>query len=129
MRVATWNINSVRLRLNQVLELISEKKLDVLCLQETKTQDEFFPSSDFAKIGMKYQYYRGEKSYNGVAILSNRKFSGKSYIDYCKKGEQCKSQWNEHAAEGDNWATVRNAQGRFCFSENHTIVFFCSLGG
>ena len=44
MRVATWNINSVRLRLNQVLELISEKKLDVLCLQETKTQDEFFPS-------------------------------------------------------------------------------------
>ena len=39
MRVATWNINSVRLRLNQVLELISEKKLDVLCLQETKTQD------------------------------------------------------------------------------------------
>ena len=56
MRVATWNINSVRLRLNQVLELISEKKLDVLCLQETKTQDEFFPSPDFAKIGMKSGY-------------------------------------------------------------------------
>ena len=68
MRVATWNINSVRLRLNQVLELISEKKLDVLCLQETKTQDEFFPSDDF-KNWMKYQYYRGEKSYNGVAIF------------------------------------------------------------
>jgi len=87
MRVATWNINSVRLRLNQVLELISEKKLDVLCLQETKTQDEFFPSSDFAKIGMKYQYYRGEKSYNGVAILSTVEFIDTGYVDYCKKGD------------------------------------------
>ena len=83
MRIATWNINSVRLRLNQVLDFINEKKIDTLCLQETKTQDEFFPSADFTKIGMKHQYYRGEKSYNGVAILSNTKFTNMSYIDYC----------------------------------------------
>ena len=70
MRIATWNINSVRLRLPQVLKLVEDKKIDLLCLQETKTQNEFFPSEEFSKIGMKYQYYRGEKSYNGVAILS-----------------------------------------------------------
>jgi exodeoxyribonuclease-3 len=87
MRIATWNINSVRLRLSQVLELVKEKKIDTLCLQETKTQDEFFPSADFTKIGMKYQYYRGEKSYNGVAILSNTEFKDMSHLDYCKKGD------------------------------------------
>ena len=87
MRIATWNINSVRLRLKQALKFIEEKNIDTLCLQETKTQDEFFPSADFLKAGMKYQYYRGEKSYNGVAILSNTKFTDMSYIDYCLKGD------------------------------------------
>ena len=43
MKIATWNINSVRLRLNQVLRFIQEQQIDVICLQETKTQDQFFP--------------------------------------------------------------------------------------
>ena len=59
----------------------------MLCLQETKTQDEFFPSEEFSKIGMKYQYYRGEKSYNGVAILSTSEFKDTGYVDYCKKAD------------------------------------------
>ena len=71
MRIATWNINSVRLRIFQVLKFVQEQNIDILCLQETKTEDKFFPSESFEKIGMKHQYYRGEKSYNGVAILSN----------------------------------------------------------
>ena len=87
MRIATWNINSVRLRLNQVLNFVNERKIDTLCLQETKTQDEFFPLDDFIKAGMKYQYFRGEKSYNGVAILSNTKFTDMNHTDYCKKGD------------------------------------------
>ena len=87
MRIATWNINSVRLRLKQVLKFIEEKNIDTLCLQETKTQDEFFPSADFLKAGMNYQYFRGEKSYNGVAILSNTKFTDMSYINYCLKSD------------------------------------------
>ena len=62
MRIASWNINSVRLRLEQVLKFVQDQNIDVLCLQETKTQDEFFPSEGFKKIGMKYQYFRGEKS-------------------------------------------------------------------
>ena len=87
MRIATWNINSVRLRLPQVIKFIKDQNIDLLCLQETKTQDEFFPSADFLKIGMKYQYFRGEKSYNGVAIISNTQLTDLNYIDFCKKGD------------------------------------------
>jgi exodeoxyribonuclease-3 len=87
MRIATWNINSVRLRLHQVLRFIKEQNIDVVCLQETKTPDEYFPSEDFKKIGMEYQYYRGEKSYNGVAILSKIKFTEKEHINWCEKGD------------------------------------------
>ena len=70
MRLATWNINSVRLRLHHVLRFIKEQNIDVICLQETKTEDEYFPISQFIDAGMKYCNFRGEKSYNGVAILS-----------------------------------------------------------
>ena len=55
MRVATWNINSVRLRLPQVLRFIKEKRIDILCLQETKTEDKFLPSDSFEKIVMNKQ--------------------------------------------------------------------------
>ena len=85
MRLATWNINSVRLRLPQVLRFIKEKRIDILCLQETKTEDKFFPSESFEKIGMKHQYHRGEKSYNGVAILSNFKLEDENFINWCGK--------------------------------------------
>ena len=87
MRIATWNINSVRLRLNQVIKFIQEKEIDVICLQETKTPDEYFPSEDFKKIGYIHQYYRGEKSYNGVAILSKIEFSYTNFINWCTKDD------------------------------------------
>ncbi|NCF46687.1 MAG: exodeoxyribonuclease III, partial [Alphaproteobacteria bacterium] len=67
MRIATWNINSVRLRLSQVLRVLEEYDFDVLCLQETKTQDVSFPANEIAEAGWPYQAIRGEKSYNGVA--------------------------------------------------------------
>jgi exodeoxyribonuclease-3 len=87
MRIATWNINSVRLRINHVIKFIKNHDIDIMCLQETKAQDEFFPSDDFLKIGMKHLYFRGEKSYNGVAILSKIKFKEKEYINWCNKGD------------------------------------------
>jgi len=87
MKIATWNINSVRLRIAQILKFINDQSIDLLCLQETKTQDEFFPSDEFLKIGMKYQYFRGEKSYNGVAILSKIKFEENGYINWCNKDD------------------------------------------
>jgi exodeoxyribonuclease III len=70
MRIATWNINSVRLRLELVLAFLEEYAPDVLCLQETKCPDEFFPAAAFAERGYVHQHFQGMKSYNGVAILS-----------------------------------------------------------
>ena len=85
MRIATWNINSVRLRIHHVLRFIKEQNIDVMCLQETKTPDEFFPKDELENCGFKHLYYRGEKSYNGIAIISKFEFSDTSYINWCKK--------------------------------------------
>ncbi len=85
MRIATWNINSVRLRIAQVVRFVEDHKIDILCLQETKTPDEFFPKDELQKFGFQYQYYRGEKSYNGVAIISKFEFKDYGYINWCKK--------------------------------------------
>ncbi len=87
MRIATWNINSVRLRIHHVLRFIKEQNIDVMCLQETKTPDEYFPQNEFKDMGFKYQFYRGEKSYNGVAILSKYKFDKSKYINWCNKND------------------------------------------
>ena len=70
MKIATWNINSVRLRIQLVTKFLQEHDIDVLCLQETKTQDEQFPVQAIAKAGWPNIAIGGEKSYNGVAILS-----------------------------------------------------------
>ena len=87
MRIATWNINSVRLRIAHILKFIKINHIDVMCLQETKTQDKLFPLDEFSKIGMNQQYFRGEKSYNGVAILSKLKLEENGYIDWCNKDD------------------------------------------
>lgn len=72
MKIASWNVNSLRVRLPQVLEWLSENPVDVLALQETKTQDPDFPSEDIKAAG--YQVvYSGQKTYNGVAILAKHK--------------------------------------------------------
>ena len=69
MKVATYNVNSIRQRLPIVLDWIAENKPDVLCLQETKVQDQDFPVEAIRKAGY-YAVYRGMKAYNGVATLS-----------------------------------------------------------
>ncbi len=69
MKIATWNVNSVRTRLEQVVGWLQDNPNDVLCLQETKVVDESFPRSTFTDLG--YQVYAfGQKSYNGVALIS-----------------------------------------------------------
>ncbi len=83
MRIATWNINSVRLRIAHVLRFVEEYDIDVICLQETKTEDQFFPINEFIKIGMKHYSFRGEKSYNGVAILSKMPIKNKNFKLWC----------------------------------------------
>ncbi len=69
MLIATWNVNSIRTRLTQVIEWMNQVNPDILCLQETKVIDNDFPSEAFEKLGYSVEVY-GQKSYNGVAILS-----------------------------------------------------------
>jgi exodeoxyribonuclease-3 len=70
MRVLSWNINSLRLRLPLLAKLIRDQQPDVICLQETKVQDHDFPRDWFAEQGYPHLLAAGIKSYNGVAIAS-----------------------------------------------------------
>ena len=74
MRIATWNINSVRLRAPLLKELAKVENPDVICLQETKTPDEHFPVDQIKAIGYEHMHFHGMKGYNGVAILSRAPF-------------------------------------------------------
>jgi len=67
--IATWNVNSIRSRIDHVKEWLIANKVDILCLQETKTEDQFFPVEVFLSLGYKV-LISGQKSYNGVAIIS-----------------------------------------------------------
>lgn len=69
MKIATWNVNSIRVRLPHVLDWLAQQQPDVLCLQETKVIDENFPVEDFRQAGY-FSAYAGQKTYNGVATLS-----------------------------------------------------------
>lgn len=70
LRIATWNINSVRLRIELVARYCKLHQPDILCLQETKTQDQHFPVKAFHDMGYPHLLFDGQKSYNGVAIIS-----------------------------------------------------------
>jgi exodeoxyribonuclease-3 len=69
MKIATWNVNSLKVRLPQVLDWLAAARPDILCLQETKTTDENFPVEAIEAAGY-HSVYSGQKTYNGVAILS-----------------------------------------------------------
>jgi len=69
VQIATWNVNSVRTRLEQVLAWLDTVQPDLLCLQETKVDDPLFPAAAFEKAGW-HVLIHGQKSYNGVALLS-----------------------------------------------------------
>ncbi|MBB5074237.1 exodeoxyribonuclease-3 [Bartonella callosciuri] len=84
-RIATWNINSIRLRLAQVLQYLEIFPADVLCLQETKCSDALFPVEDFEAAGYKYIALNGQKSYNGVAIISRLPFKSVEKRFFCQK--------------------------------------------
>lgn len=71
MKIATWNVNSVKARIDTVLAWLKEANPDVVCLQEIKTTDEGFPADAFESLGYNCAVH-GQKSYNGVAILSRR---------------------------------------------------------
>lgn len=71
MRIATWNVNSVRARMEALLGWLAERRPDVVCLQETKCADEVFPRLELEELGYEVALY-GQRTYNGVALLSRR---------------------------------------------------------
>ena len=71
MKIASWNVNSLKVRLPQVLDWLATADADVLCLQETKLTDENFPADEIKAAGY-HVIYSGQKTYNGVAIISKQ---------------------------------------------------------
>ena len=71
MKIATWNVNSLSVRLPQVLDWLAAHPVDVLALQELKLTDDKFPAAAFAEAGWQAQWF-GQKTYNGVALISRR---------------------------------------------------------
>ena len=69
IRIATWNVNSLKVRLPHVIDWLSANPVDALCLQETKLEEQAFPHAELEAAGYR-AVHSGQKTYNGVAILS-----------------------------------------------------------
>ena len=87
LKIATWNINSVRLRIDLVTKLLAEEAPDVLCLQETKCPDDLFPEKAIRKAGYEHIAKRGQKGYHGVAIVSRVPLEAPSTKEFCGKSD------------------------------------------
>ncbi|MFV0408124.1 MAG: exodeoxyribonuclease III [Paracoccus sp. (in: a-proteobacteria)] len=101
--IATWNINSVRLRAALVERLLREEAPDILCLQEIKSPVEKVPMESFAALGYRYMVARGQKGYNGVAILSRLPLEDAGDRDYAGLGHA-----RHVAAKLENGVTIHN---------------------
>jgi exodeoxyribonuclease-3 len=87
LTITTWNINSVRFRLNLVSRFLRAAQPDVLCLQETKCVDAVFPLKRFRRLGYEHIALNGQKGYHGVAVLSRVPFETTSRRGFCNKND------------------------------------------
>ncbi|MEO9576585.1 MAG: exodeoxyribonuclease III [Tateyamaria sp.] len=101
--LATWNINSVRLREPIVLKLLKEQGPDVLCLQECKSPVDKIPREGFAALGYKHMVARGDKGYNGVATLSKTPIEEVGAFDFASLGHA-----RHIAGRLENGVTIHN---------------------
>ena len=101
--IATWNINSVRLRADLVCKLLKNEEIDVLCLQECKSPVEKIPLDVFSEIGFPHLVAKGQKGYNGVAIVSKFPLSETIAIDFAGLGHA-----RHIAAQLENGITIHN---------------------
>lgn len=85
IKIATWNINSIRLRKGIVVDLLTEEAPDVLCIQEAKSPVEKVPAEVFAEAGYPHMVARGQKGYNGVVILSRLPLEDAGSTSFCGK--------------------------------------------
>ena len=83
--ISTWNINSVRLRIDLVTHFLETQKPDILCLQETKCMNGQFPHGPFRKLGYEHHVINGQKGYHGVAILSRFPLEEEDSLVFCDK--------------------------------------------
>jgi len=87
IKIASWNVNSVRKRLEGLKALAEEAAPDIVCLQETKVVDELFPALEIAAMGYPHQAVSGQKAYNGVAILSKFPLHDIERPEWCGRAE------------------------------------------
>ena len=87
MKIATWNINSVRLRINLVKRFLRDEAPDVLCLQEIKCRDDQFPAKELRKAGYEHQAVSGQKGYHGVVVISRLPFERFDVKTFCGKSD------------------------------------------
>src|ERR1700712_1896043 len=85
LKITTWNINSVRLRINLVAKFLKSARPDVLCLQETKCPDDAFPFKRFRRLGYEHIAINGQKGYHGVAVISRLPFETFNKRSFCGK--------------------------------------------
>lgn len=87
LRLVTWNVNSVRARLDHVLRLSHEQRPHILCLQETKVDDNGFPHRTFRNAGYKHVCPRGQRMHHGVAILTRVPIKDSYSLNWCGKDD------------------------------------------
>src|SRR5579885_179342 len=87
LKITTWNINSVRLRINLVARFLRGVQPDVLCLQETKCPDDAFPLKRFRQLGYEHVALNGQKGYHGVAVVSRLPFESVATRNFCGKAD------------------------------------------
>jgi exodeoxyribonuclease III len=87
LRVTTWNVNSVRLRLASLERLVREVDPDVLCLQETKVRNDLFPVADLEALGLRHHALYGQAGYHGVAVFARRPLEEAETIAWCGKDD------------------------------------------
>ena len=86
--ISTWNVNSIRARMELLLKWLGESRVNIACLQETKVTDDKFPSEQFEEMGY-HVAFKGQKAYNGVCILSRYPFSNiKKNFDDIEHGQK-----------------------------------------
>lgn len=88
LRLVTWNVNSLRLRLDLVGRIVTEMAPDILCLQEIKVDDPLFPLDACRDLGFPHVAFHGMKSYNGVAVLSRRPIRSVRTPSWCGKDDR-----------------------------------------
>jgi exodeoxyribonuclease-3 len=87
LKIATWNINSVRLRMPLISRFVEKYRPDIVCLQETKCRDSEFPASDFGRLGYDHLAINGQKGYHGVCIASRFPIHEITKKEFCEKGD------------------------------------------